>query len=426
MLVAPETRSAMSYSSHDRQILRELAERYAAHAAKPIQQERKQAWRDHNALRPGRPRVIIDVESPMWREICPPDQLHCQDEQARRHENELRWFLFQAEQLHSDWAILDRYFLPLQIHDSGWGLEVKETRVEHDFGAAHFDPVIVELSDAEKLRTPQVTIDWEASRLEREALQDVFGDILPVESRGYFVPWFSPFDLFAQWRGIEELYFDMMDEPEWLHETLQRITDGYLGMLEQFEQQEALWLNAGGHFVGSGGQGFSDQLPEPGQLDGPVRTEHLWGQATAQIFSEVSPAQHEEFSLPYDQQWLRRFGLGCYGCCEPLHNKIDLLRQIPNLRRLSLSPWAKLDIAASNIGRDYIASVKPNPTVFAAERFDEAGLRAWFQQALTDTAGCCVEFIMKDTCTCRNDPTRPVRWAQIAMEEVERFAAAQC
>ncbi|MFW5845400.1 MAG: hypothetical protein ACOCXJ_04155, partial [Planctomycetota bacterium] len=205
---------------------------------------------------------------------------------------------------------------------------------------------------------------------------------------------------------------------------LERLTSAHLGMLDQLVEQNLLGTNHDSHFVGSGGQGHCDELPAPGFDPERVRPQDLWGQATAQIFSEVSPAMHEEFSLPYDRRWLERFGLACYGCCEPLHRKVDVLRQIPNLRRISMSPWVDVSAGAAAVGRDYVFSRKPNPAIFATDRWDEERVRAGIRADLAAAAGCNVEFIMKDTRTCRKDPARVVSWARICREECERVAAA--
>ena len=76
----------------------------------------------------------------------------------------------------------------------------------------------------------------------------------------------------------------------------------------------------------------------------------MWGCSNAQIFSEVSPKMHWEFALEHDLRWLDRWGLNYYGCCEPLDGKVDLLRRIPNLRKVSVTPWCKTERAVETIG----------------------------------------------------------------------------
>jgi len=246
--------------------------------------------------------------------------------------------------------------------------------------------------------------------------------VLDVALRGYHVPWFAPLDEFITWRGIENLFLDLADRPQWVHQVLELLTEGYLGMLDELEQQGGLARNDRMHFVGSGGCGYTDELPAEGFDSDSVRPRDMWGQATAQIFSEVSPAMHEEFSLPYDARWLERFGLNGYGCCEPLHRKIDLLRKLPRLRRISMSPRADHVVGAEAVGGDFIYSAKPNPAVFATDGWDLESVRGQIRQILEATKGCNVELIMKDTQTCRKDRRRPGDWTRIAMEEVDRIA----
>ena len=80
------------------------------------------------------------------------------------------------------------------------------------------------------------------------------------------------------------------------------------------------------------------ELPQA-DFDGThVRPVDQWGHATTQIFSEVSPAMHEEFAIRYESRWLANFGHNYDGCCEPLHKRIKIIKRLPNLRRVSVSP----------------------------------------------------------------------------------------
>lgn len=358
----------------------------------------------------------------MWREIFDIHGLKCEGEWARRHEDDLRQQVYHCRNINDDWVFRRIYHYPTAIGNTGWGIETHEIRAQGSGGAAHFEPVLRELRDVEKIMAPRMNVDQDANRLREQSLKEAFGDILEIRPRGYFVPWFAPIDLLAQWRGIENLLMDLVDNAEWVHECLGRITAGHLGMLEQLEAQGGLSGNHDAHFVGSGGQGYVDELPKAGFDPQRVRPIDMWGQATAQIFAEVSPDMHASFSLPYDRQWLERFGLACYGCCEPLHDKVGILRSIPNLRRISMSPWVDVAKGAAAIGADYIFSSKPNPAILASERWDPEHARASIRHVLEKTRGCVVEFIMKDTQTCRNEPHRVSEWTSAAMEEVLRWS----
>ena len=224
------------------------------------------------------------------------------------------------------------------------------------------------------------------------------------------------------WWGITELYTDMYVRPEFVHRGISRMMDALLGMLDQYESLGLLSVSNGNHRVGSGGLGITDELPQPDYDGTHARPIDQWGTSTGQIFSEVSPAMHDEFCLQYEKRWLERFGLNCYGCCEPLHNKIHLLRSVPRLRRISMSRWVDVAKGAEEIGTDYIFSYKPNPAVLATEHWEPEVARAELRDALEKTRGCIVEIIMKDVSTCRNEPRRIWEWCELAVEIAEEFA----
>jgi hypothetical protein len=150
-----------------------------------------------------------------------------------------------------------------------------------------------------------------------------------------------------------------------------------------------------------------------------VRTRDLWALAESQETVGISPHMFAEFVFPYQLPLLERFGLSCYGCCEPLDKRWPIVEQIPNLRRVSVSPWSERAQMAERLGDRYIYSMKPSPTDLAMDTFDEERIRAELRAALRATRDCRVEVIMKDNHTIRNDPQRVVRWVQIARQEAE-------
>jgi hypothetical protein len=95
------------------------------------------------------------------------------------------------------------------------------------------------------------------------------------------------------------------------------------------------------------------------------------------------------------------------------------MKEIPNLRRVSVSPWADIGGMAEKLEDQYIFSMKPRPTDLAMTGFDEERIRIELRDAFQKTRDCRVEVIMKDNHTIRNDPRRVVRWVQIAREEAE-------
>ncbi len=145
----------------------------------------------------------------------------------------------------------------------------------------------------------------------------------------------------------------------------------------------------------------------------------MWGAATAQIFGSVSPAMHREFGLEHEKRWLSNFGLAYYGCCEPLHNKIRILQDLPNLRKISISPWADVPAAAELMRGRYVISLKPSPAVLAWQSFDPEAVRRELTDKLKAARGCNVEIILKDISTVHHEPKRLWEWARIARETIE-------
>ena len=197
------------------------------------------------------------------------------------------------------------------------------------------------------------------------------------------------------------------------------ISRGHLAKLDYLEFHDLLSLNNDGTYVGSGGFGFTRELPRP-DFDGYVCCADLWGFAESQETVSVSPAMYEEFIFPYEKPIMDRFGLTCYGCCEPLHLRWPVVRRHHNLRRVSCSPWADLERMAKYLEDKYVLSMKPNPALLATPEINEAAIRQGLRRAFDVTRGCHVEAIMKDNHTIGRRPENVVRWCQIAREEAER------
>lgn len=119
---------------------------------------------------------------------------------------------------------------------------------------------------------------------------------------------------------------------------------------------------------------------------------------------------------------LEPFGLTGYGCCEDLSRKLDEVFTIPHIRRISISPFANVDVCAEKLKGKYIFSWKPHPAHLVGE-FNEDMIRAYLRHTL-DVArehGCVLEMILKDTHTCEFHTERFDRWTRITREEVNRI-----
>ncbi|HJN17893.1 MAG TPA: hypothetical protein QGH10_20505 [Armatimonadota bacterium] len=405
----------------DRQILRDLAKQVAGIAADPVQDEKRELWRKLNALEPVRPLVLIGPDT--WHEMGHEIPRECEDDWARGQEWGLRLAIWFWENMPDDRINSGVVHSPIQAWDTGYGIEVDHTRPDHIFGAAMYNSVLDDDADPEKIiAMPEVSVDWDATEQTYERLSELYDGIMPVEKTGLLGHWFAIMDDLIQWRSIEQVYIDMLDRPEWVHSWMNRLTDWHISRLDQHEELGTLALNNKGTNVGPGGSGYTDLLPQPDLNGGPVRTVDQWGFATTQIFSEVSPEMHDEFAVTYEKRFLDRFGLSGYGCCEPLDDKVDILRKIPNLRRVSMSPWVDCAKGAEALGTDYIFSWKPNPAILGMVTWNEQLVRDQVRECLEKTRGCRVEMLMKDLHTCRGETWRMFEWVRIAMELAEEYA----
>ena len=134
----------------------------------------------------------------------------------------------------------------------------------------------------------------------------------------------------------------------------------------------------------------------------------------------MGPAQFEEFVLAYQLPLLRRFGLVDYGCCEPLEQKLDLLiSRLPNLRWVSVSPWANRGQCAEKLAGRYVYVYKPNPAYLCSPSPAWDRAEEDIRGALGAAKGQPMHIVMKDTHTFSHDVSRVTRWCEMARRLAE-------
>ncbi|MCO6452888.1 MAG: hypothetical protein J5I90_19045 [Caldilineales bacterium] len=405
----------------ERTILRYLAGKVGELAVRPIEDAKRRLWLNHNRLDVTRPVVFCDPENG-WNEIIPPNSLECRSQLARRWEMHLRKEIFWGESMGDDYTV-EPFFNVFHIHTGGleeWGL--KETLIGGENGGSyHWHSPLKSEDDLARLHYPTIKVDWPATHHLAELAEETLGDLLTVQLR---TNWWWSLGMtmrVAFLRGLQPFMFDLIDNPELVHRLMAFMRDGTLALLDFLERNELLSLNNDGAYVGSGGLGWTTELPAD-DFNGQVRTRDMWGFAESQETVGISPQMFAEFIFPYQLPILERFGLNCYGCCEPLDSRWHIVSQIPRLRRVSISPWANISQMAERLGNKYIFSMKPHPGVLATPVLDEDRVRTELRQALRETRDCRVEIIMKDNHTIGNNPQNVICWCRIAGEEADRLS----
>jgi len=399
----------------DRGVLRELAAQVAAEAALPVQREKRELWQRHNDLEPTRPVVLCDPENG-WNEIVAPGDLACASTLARRWEMVLRKELFWSREMKDDKVVEPFFEIGITHGEDDWGVEARQHGGEG--GAYAWEAALRGEADVERLHPPRFAVDEATTDGTVALAREIFGDLLEIRRTGVW--WWSlglTLDL-SLWRGLEQIMLDMIERPELIHRLMMLLRDGTLAKLDLLERRGLLGLNSE-QYVGSGGFGYTRELPS-GVPHEPVRTGQMWGFCESQETVGVSPAMFAEFIFPYQLPLLERFGLNCYGCCEPLDARWGVVRQAPRLRRVSVSSWANAKKMAANLEDRYVFSWKPSPAPLASPKLDEEVVRAALRTTLEAARGCRLEIIMKDNHTLGRNPRNAVRWVEIAREEIER------
>ncbi len=162
-----------------------------------------------------------------------------------------------------------------------------------------------------------MSIDEAATQRNHTRLNDAIGDVLPVivDRAPVFCVWAADISThLAYLRGLEQVMWDMIDNPEWLHELLAFMRDGILT------------AHAGGR-----GRGRLAPLrpPEPGHAlrDGTPRPQRrprarhakrplvlLRGAGAGARLAPDARRVHAPVPAPHHGE----FGLVAYGCCEDL------------------------------------------------------------------------------------------------------------
>jgi hypothetical protein len=409
----------MAVTEKDRTILRELASKGAESAALPVQEEKKRLWRALNSLKSERPMVLIDQVC--WHEMNREDKLtlRCEDKECRGYEWHLRSTLYRWEYFPVDMVVEPFITVGKAIKNTMFGMHIEEetraTAEQNDVVSHKYENQFTSIDDVrEKIKMPVVSHDAAETKGRLERAEYLFDGIMSVRVEGHS-PYISIWDNIAMWMGVEPALYAMVDNPDMIHALVKRMADGYQTMLDQMAEQNLLCRPQSSiHCSGA----FTDELPAPGYDPEGPRTQDIWTCGLAQMLGTVSPAMYKEFEIDYVIPIFERFGLIYYGCCDPLHDRMDVIRLIPHLRKVSMSPWVNKETGAQGIHGDFVFSNKPSPAYVATDSFDGDLIRKDLSETreICRRNNCPLEFILKDISTVRNEPDRLKKWADIAMQ----------
>ena len=401
----------------DTETLRSLACAVAEIAALPAQRKTMALWRANNDLEPV-PRPPVFMDQLPWHEINRSEEMKlvCEDPFLREVEYNLRQTLFRWKHFRCDMIVRPFYDLEKSVKGLDYGIHVlanlRVTDSENDVISHAYIDQLRTSEDVQAMQADIVETDAALDAERKARLEDIFGDVYPVRLAGVSIH-SGVWDRITQMRSVADVLEDLIEDPDLIEETVKK----FVWLTNQtIDQCEALGLLdpmlSYIHCTGA----LTRDLPVENGLDRKATPADCWSYGMAQMFTTVSPKMHEEFEIDLVKPLYDRFGLLYYGCCEPLHHKIHIVRKLSNVRKISISPWADIDIAADNIGRDYVFSSKINPAFIAVD-FDEGAIRKQVEHVLEATRrnGTPAELILKDVSTVQYDISRLERWHDLVM-----------
>lgn len=158
--------------------------------------------------------------------------------------------------------------------------------------------------DVGKIQNLNLSVDIQTSREWADISQFIFDGILPVRQAGGANIKLQIWDILSEFMGVENIYFDLADRPDFIHQIMNRMTQATLNGIHQAN-------NLG--------------------------------------------------LIPYAKQLAANFGMLYYGCCERLDDRLAIVQTIPNIKKISCSPWSNKENFAANLNPKIIMSNKPSP-----------------------------------------------------------------
>ena len=404
----------------DTEILRGLGHELSKVASLPVQDEKKAMWRALNGLRMVRPMVCMD-QLP-WHELNVDDELTllCEDEFLRSIEKDIRKTLYKWNHFPADMVVENRIDVPKTVRGLNYGLKIVEETLDKQDGNDVVSHKYLDICpDEESLEAIQPDVIEADEALDKEHMdicREIFKDIMPVRLFGVWIH-AGVWDRIAQARSVETILYDIIDRPEFTKKVAKKFLDLTMSTVDQCEalgllEAEDPLVHCTGAYV--------DDLPTKDYDPLHTTAKDCWALTMAQLFSTVGPDMHEEFDIDIMMPLFDRFGLIYYGCCEPLNKKIDIVRKIKNVRKISISPWADIDESAMKIAGDYVFSGKAHPvhvalgTLKSNEVKEQVG---HMLRACKENNTSC-EIILKDVSTVSGNPQVLTEWEKLVMQLV--------
>jgi len=414
-------------STAERAYLRELAERQAAYAALPVMAERRQMWFDLNDGSPGaRPPFVVEAGT-FDRDFMPAGTLRCESDVGKTIEHQLLRNIRNHELIDDDKVMPDTFDIGWFVDIDEFGLKIERRRVKDaqgiETGYQTLHPIKDLDRDLPRLRPAVPSVDRGRTEAWKAFVEGLLGDLLPVEIRSGVLGCGMLTHLVVDLMGMELFFTSMYDSPDQVHQLMAYLRDNALSVMKWAETEGLLRLNNGNQTSFGSSFNYTTRLPASGYAGGAVRLCDMWGSANSQETVGVSPEMFHEFCAPYYRDVCAPLGLVYYGCCEPVHPFWEDVRNLPHLKKVSISRWCDQAFMGEALrGSGIVFSRKPDPKYLGVDvKLDEDAWRAQIRETLEAAPDVPVEFIVRDVYTVHADLAKVHRAVVLAREEIERY-----
>ena len=425
--------------------IRRLSEQVAEAAADPRYARLKDMWTQHHGLKKvSKPPVYVglyvfpDFYSVIWQELISPGTLVSRDPLERDVEIQLRQRLYKHEHIPDDDVLLPIVWVKAVPTESGdksvgrvgsvqlsghtdgseaarlWGLPFLTQTTDTAGGAYKVDPVVKAERDIHNLLRPAFAVDQEKTDLHVERAEELVDGLLDVKVVTDEVG-FAPSETVVSLMGIESILYGVIDNPDFVHMMMEIVTDGTIEYHRQREEAGAVEIEQT--------WGYRAHYEELALGQSLHHLANGWLNVSAQSLCGLSPAMYAEFLQPYHASLTAAFGdtKVYYHACEPITKKIPVIRELPNLRRLHISPWTDLEVAVEQVGEniELETEVHTADTIFVhtSEEMRKSLGR------LLDVAGHRVMDVNLTALeTVGENPSVLTTWAQIAQEVTAKYS----
>lgn len=418
--------------NNEREYLRELAKKQAEYAALDIMTQRKKMWYDLNdGCKNARPLFIVEAGLPAGfdRDFMPAGILLCTTQAGRTVEEQLLRNIRNHELINDDKVIPDTFTINWFLDIDEFGVKIEQEMIKDsqgvETGYRFLHPIKNLKEDFYLLRPAVCKVDKERTMACKAFVEDLLGDILKVDIQLSLTS-FRATQLTRRANeimGLEALFLAMCESPDEVHRLMVYLRDNGLRILRWFESNGLLKLNNGNQICFGSSFNFTTRLPASGDKDNAVRLCDIWGASNSQETVSISAEMYHEFCFPYYRDVCEPMGLLYYGCCEPIHPVWDDIRELPHLKKVSISRWCDQRFMGEALrGTDIVFSRKPDPKYLGIEvKLDEEAWADHIRETLNATRGVNVEFIIRDVYTVHGNLDKPRRAVEIARREIDDY-----